>query len=148
MWNAKRMVLAAACASALVACDDGTGPSAEELAGTWNATKAELVSVANPSIRLDVVALGGTVQLVLNENKTFTLTSTLPGEPAEVASGTWSSSVDQLTLTFTSGLSGDMQFDMALSGDTLTLGGADDDFDFNDDGVEEPAKVYLTLARQ
>jgi hypothetical protein len=55
-----------------------------------------------------------------------------------------------LTLTFTSGRSGNQQFDLNLNGDTLTLTGADTDYDFPNDVINGPvpAKVNLILARQ
>jgi len=132
-----------------VACggDGGAGPSPQSLVGTWGATKAELVMVSNPSTKVDLVAMGGTVQLVLTTANTFTLTVSMPGEPLEQSGGTWSSG-DVLTLTYTSGRSGNQQFDISLSGNTLTLTGADTDYDFDDDGVYEAAKVNLALLRQ
>jgi hypothetical protein len=95
------------------------------------------------------VAKGGSVLRVLRDNKSFDLTISEPGEPVDQTSGTWSSSADVLTLAFSIGsISGTMQFDMSLSGSTLSLSGADTSYDFDDDGVEEPAKVNLTMARQ
>jgi len=134
-----------AAAAMAVACSDDTGPSEDELTGSWLATKVELVSVANPATKVDLVALGGTVRLVLSASNTYTLTLVVPGEPQEVITGTWSASEDVLTLTDDDG---DLQFEMSLSGDTLTLSGADAEFDFNDDSIDEPAKVNLTLVRE
>jgi hypothetical protein len=116
--------------------------------GTWDATQAQIVSVANPSIKVDLVTLGGTMELVLSGGRTFTLTVSMPGQPVQQSAGTWSSSSDVLTLTYTSGHSGNSQFDMNLSGDTLTLTGANTDYDFDNDTVYEPAKMNLILARQ
>jgi hypothetical protein len=144
----KRRWLVGMAVGAGIACggDGGTGPSPETLVGTWGATKAEFVSVASPSTKVDLVAMSGTVQLVLTAAKTFTLTVTVPGAPDEVSAGTWSSS-DILSLTFTSGHAGTMQFQLNLSGNTMTLSGADAEFDFNQDGVDEPAKLNLVLQR-
>lgn len=128
-----------------LACSDDTGPSEDELTGTWVATKVELVSVANPALKIDLIALGGTARLVLSASNTFTLTLTAPGRFQDVITGTWSASKDVLTLT---DADGDMQFDMSLSGDTLTLTGADMDYDFNDDDVDEPAKLNITAVRE
>jgi hypothetical protein len=125
--------------------DGGTGPSAASLAGTWRATQAQLVSVANPSTQVDLVAMGGTVRLVLSDAQTFTLTVLMPAEPDDITTGSWSSSIDVLTLTYGSG---SMQFDMTLSGNTLTLTGANGDYDFNGDDTDEPAKISLTLTRE
>ena len=123
---------------------NGTGPSPETLTGTWQATKAEMVSQANPATKVDLVALGGQVRLVLTGSKTFTLTVSMPGDPDEITTGSWSSSVDLLTLAYASGA---WQFSMTLSGDPLTLSGADAEYDFNDDGQDEPAKINLVMVR-
>ncbi len=150
MWIFKRACLVAVTAG-LVACgSSSTGPDPATLVGTWQATQAQLVAVSNASITIDLVNdLGGTVELVLAADKTFTLTITLPGEPVDQSAGTWVSS-DILTLTFTSGRSGNQQFDLNLNGDTLTLTGANTDYDFPNDVIAGPvpAKVNLILQRQ
>jgi hypothetical protein len=120
------------------------------LEGTWSATLAEFVSVANPSVKFDLIAKGATVRLVLTAGKTFTLTITPQGEPVLEAAGTWSNpEADQLTLSFTSGaMQGGMNFELSMSGDTLTLSGADYMFDVDDNGTDEPVKFNVTMARQ
>ncbi|MBS1242166.1 MAG: hypothetical protein H6R40_1593 [Gemmatimonadetes bacterium] len=125
-----------------VACSDDTGPSEDELVGTWNATKLEFVA---PGVAVDAIAFGATMQLVLGSNGTYTVTLGFPGEGTETETGTWSASEDVLTL---SGSDGDMQFDMSLSGNTLTLTGADGEFDVDDDGVDDPVTVNVTLVKQ
>ncbi|HEY5676301.1 MAG TPA: hypothetical protein VIR81_05930 [Myxococcales bacterium] len=98
---------------------------------------------------MDLVAMGGTVRLVLSENKSFKLTITEPGEPVQEMVGTWAAVADELTLSYTIGSNaGAMQFAMTMSGATLGLAGADTDYDFDDDGVSEPAKVNLTMVKQ
>lgn len=146
----KRECLVALAVGAAAACGGGGGPSPESLTGSWSATKAEIVQVSSPSTKVDLVAMGGTLSLVLTAAKTFTLTVSIPGEPVEQAKGTWSSSSDVLTLTYSlpGPPYGEMQFDMSLSGSTLTLLGASMSYDFNDDGVEEDGKANLTLVRQ
>jgi hypothetical protein len=142
---AKVWLLTTAVGMAAGCGDDSTGPSESSLVGTWRATKVELISVQDPAIKFDLVALGATVRLVLGSSKAYTLTLSVPGEPQEIVTGSWSSSGDVLTLTDESG---DMQFDMTLSGNTLTLTGADGEFDFNDDDVDEPAHLNMVLVRE
>ncbi|HDT13792.1 MAG TPA: hypothetical protein ENO03_05470 [Candidatus Aminicenantes bacterium] len=63
----------------------------KELAGTWQATKAEgTCSCLN--LRRDLVAEGGTVTMVLEvgqTEQTFTVTLTMPGEVPRVNYGIW-----------------------------------------------------------
>jgi hypothetical protein len=152
MWSLKRAkVLGIVTIMGLSGCgSSSTGPNPASLVGIWQATQAQLVAVSNASITIDLVKdLGGTVELVLAADKTFTLTITLPPEPADQSAGTWAST-DILTLTYTSGQSGNQQFDLNLNGDTLTLTGANTDYDFPNDAISGPvpAKVNLILQRQ
>ncbi len=148
--SVRARAVAVALAAAVGACgsDKGTGPAPSGLAGVWRASKAEYVSAANSSTKVDVVALGGTLVLTLTSAGTFNVASTSPGEPAISWAGTYSASVDMISFNVTSGFAGTMEFDMTLNGNTLTLTGADSEFDFNGDDAPEEAKLNLVLARQ
>jgi phosphoheptose isomerase len=135
-----------------LACGGGnssTTPSqiAEGLTGTWHATRAEYTSVANPALKLEVIARGTTMTLVLQPGGTFTLTIVDPGEAGNVVTGTWTSSRDVLTIVRT-GQSGNTQFDMVLGGNTLTLTGGRALFDVRGDGQMEETTLDMTLTRQ
>lgn len=135
-------------AGVALACDDETGPSAEELAGTWQATEVEYVSVSQPVQSVDVIAAGGSATLVLANAGTFTWTITPVGEPAQVRSGDWEAGGDVLTLTETGvPFMSEFQFNVVLTGNTLTLSGADSEYDFDGDSQEEPAKLSMVLER-
>lgn len=128
------------------ACKSSTGPEEAELTGSWLATKAEYVSVANSSVKVDIIAGGSTLSLALDPNGVYTLTITDPGEQPVAVNGTWTFSVDTMTLTPDGG-SGNMQFDMNLDGDTLTLFGGGAQYEFTA-GSPEDATLNITLARQ
>ncbi|HEX9894071.1 MAG TPA: hypothetical protein VGA78_09095 [Gemmatimonadales bacterium] len=136
----------------LAACggdDDGAGPSPSGLTGTWRATKVELVNVANPTEKVELVALGMVLTAELNANETCRITSTFPGQPEEVITGTWSSSSEVFTIRHSEGGNTiTWQFDWNLSGNTLTLSGADNELDFDGDDLGDPAKLNLVLVRQ
>ena len=146
-----RIVVASLVAAAILApaCDkNGSSPSAptaQTLEGTWRATKAEFVSVASSSRRIDVVASGATVTLAFAGNG-YTFTLAQPGQAPIVQTGSWSASSEVMTLTRV-GASGNQQFDMNFSGNNLTLNGANALFDFNT-GAYEEAKLSMTLVRQ
>jgi hypothetical protein len=137
-------------AAALVlggSCKSSTGPVDEEgFVGTWRATKAEFVSLADPNTKADIVAQGSTVTLAFDET-TAVLTITAPGENPQILNATWSASVDVLTLTWTSGANGEAQFDYVLSGDNLSMDGGHMPFDFTPGNPEE-AILSLILVRQ
>ena len=132
-----------------IACgdDDPTGPVNDDLVGTWDATVIQLTSVADPGEAVELVSQGATGRLVLQADGGFGLSVGVPGEPTEFGNGDWSST-DVLTLDFGEGdIQGTWQFDVDLNGNTLRLTGADTEWDFDDDGSEDPAKLNLTLVR-
>ena len=126
------------------ACSDSTGLEPDDLAGTWEATAAVMTSVAEPTVSFDLIAEGGTLTIVLNADGGYVFTSAFPGEAPEIEIGTYSVAGDVLTIT---AVGEDPEtFTIARDGDTMTLTG-DDDFDFNDDQVDEPATLVITMAR-
>lgn len=141
------ILLAAAAVLGAAGCKSNTGPEDEsDFIGTWNATKAEYVSIADSNTKADIITQGSTLTLVFASG-TFVLTITDPGQSPETFSGTWSASTDVMTLTWTSGLSGQSQFDWSLNGDNLTLTGGHMQFDFTP-GSPEEAILNLILVRQ
>lgn len=138
---------AAAALMGVAGCKSGTGPDTDDLIGTWQATKAEYVSVADSNIKVDIIAEGSTLSLVLSSG-TFVLTITDPGPGTDpvVANGTWSKSIDTLTLVPATGWFGESQFDMSLSGVTLMLTGGHIPFSFTPGNPEE-AILNLILVK-
>ena len=133
-------VLVAACGS-----DSGSGVNpTQTFAGTWRATRAQYVAVAAPARQVDVVAQGGTVTLAFSgSNYTFTKMET--GKAPQTEAGTFTSSIDVLTLR-PSGVAWNTQYDILLSSGTLTLSGGSVQYDFTAGTLEE-AKLNLTLIR-
>ncbi|MDT8437317.1 MAG: hypothetical protein RRA92_11260 [Gemmatimonadota bacterium] len=141
--------------SLLAACggdDDPVAPPAATLVGTWNATAVELVSVARPATRADLVQQGATATLILAQGGSFTFDLAWPGgEPGGVwgtelaLAGTWTST-DVLTLQ-TSPTS-EWQFEAVLTGDVLVLSEADTEYDFDGNGSLEACDLGMRLARQ
>jgi hypothetical protein len=128
----------------LAACSSGTAPPADDFVGTWHATKVEYASTSGMGM-VDIVALGGTVTLQLNADKTAVLTITPAGQSPQVTSGAWSNSID--VFNFTVGSSNGWSWDYSLSAGTLTLTGADTSYDFDDNGTQDDAKFNLTLTK-
>jgi len=139
--------LAAAAMLTVPGCKSNTGPEDDDFVGTWHATKAEYTSVANPTTKVDIITQGSTLVLVLNSAGSFTLTVTDPGQDPETFGGTWSASTDVLTLTWSTGMSGESQFDFTLDGDELTLSGGHMPYEFTP-GTPEEATLSLILVRQ
>lgn len=149
MWIRTRQILLGSIASAamLAGCgSSSTGPSPSALEGTWTVTKMEFVKGGSPTTKVDLIANGSTAILFMDSSNGYTLTVKTPEQADEVTTGTWSAASDVLTMTV-DGMMGERQFQMSLSANTLTLSGADVDFDFNLDGVDEPAKLNMTLTK-
>lgn len=148
-----RLALVAAAAALWAGCggsDSGftsATEATETLVGTWRATKAEYTNRANSSQRVDIVARGSLVTLVLEAGGSFRLTIVDPGQSGNTVTGTWSASRDVLTIA-QAGQSGQSQFDMTFGGNTLTLENGHVLFDVTGDGVAEECELDMTLSRQ
>jgi hypothetical protein len=140
LWWAALPALALASAT----CgDDAVDP--QTLLGTWDATAMQFTSVANPQDQVDAIDVGGAFVITLAANNMCQATLTLPGEPPENLTGTWSASADVFTLQWT-GEMFETQFDFVSSGNTLFLTGGHVNFDFG--GGDEEATLDVTLVRR
>lgn len=146
MRTLRTLGLALAALMAVSCGDDATAPDVDALAGTWNATRFEYVNAADPADRVELIGLGGTLVAQIQSNGTYSYVATFPGEAPETSVGTWSSTDDTFTLQ-ESGSPFAFTFDMTLSGNTLTLTGADSEYDFDLDGIDDAAELNLTLVR-
>jgi hypothetical protein len=116
-----------------------------DLHGSWNATKLEFTLKSDPSVKTDVIRVGGSFVLVLEETGSYTSTMTRPNlEAPRVATGAWVASGDMLTLT-PADMPFSNQFDMHLSRNVLTLTGGDVQYDFVGHDVWEEAELDMVL---
>ena len=145
------VAIAASCGSDTSSGGSGGTPASPStlttLAGTWKATKAEFVSTSNSSVRVEIVAMGTTLTLALDSGGTYTQKIVDPGQAGQTTSGTWTATQETLALK-PAGMTWDIQFNMILSGNTLTLSGGHVAFDVNGDGRDEETLAYFTLTRQ
>ncbi len=126
---------------------DSTGPaSASDFVGDWLASSYVVTSIANTSLSEDLIPLGMTISITFTET-TYSGTAAFTGEPTETFSGTYTISGKQLTLNET-GQGEPELMTYTLSGNTMTLAGSDEEYDFDDDGQEDPATFTMVLAKQ
>lgn len=135
-----RVLAAGAMALAVAACSDSTGITVEDLVGTWEATEIVFTSTADPSESVDAIDLEASLTVTINSAGTVTTVFDNGQGGTDTDSGTLS--VDGSTLTI-----GSDTFEAERSGDVLTLTGAVD-FDFDEDGSDDPATVVVRLERQ
>lgn len=144
--------------SIFVACNKNkeeyplTGPdlSMADIAGTWNATTAnfssyELDDDGQPFF-MDIIAEGGSFTLVIQNNGRFTSTITLPGEPDNISTGQLGFDDQWLAISFDEDPGEYEYYFIELVSEILTLRG-ETEFDFDDDGLEEPASIDLVMER-
>jgi hypothetical protein len=118
-------------------CGDSTREEvAEALAGTWNATSVVVTNKANSSETSDLLAGGESV------NITFTVAGGFSGSFTDLG-GTFVVEGTNLIITNT-GKSDLETIAFTLSDNTLTV---DDEFDFDDDGVDESASLIIVLQK-
>jgi len=134
--------------SMAIACGgDGTGPSSQSIVGTWTATRIEIMSAANASIKEEFVSQGFTLTIAFSAGNTFAATSKWPGESTEGFNGIYAETNSNLTITQTfPPPTLTLSFARSLSGNTLTLSGADVTYNFGAGTVL--AKSTWILARQ
>ena len=126
---------------------DSTGvASPNDFVGDWLASSYVVTSVANTSQTQDLTALGMTLAITFTE-PTYSGSASFPGEVTETFSGTYTIEGNHLTLNETGEGSPEIMT-YTLSGNTLTLSGDDEQYDFDDDGQEDPATFTTVLARQ
>ncbi len=136
--------MALALATALALGCSGSGPSAEELTGTWNATQIVYTSTTGLG-SVDIMDQGARISLQLNADKSGVFTFTRVGGHVDKITGTWEGSID--VLTFSISATNNWQWDMSMSGAVLTLSADGTSWDFNDDGAQEPASWKIVLTK-
>ncbi len=139
-----RSLTAIAVGLVAVACGDATGVDPEDLVGTWSAFTALATNPADPSETADLLAMGASV--------TFIIEAT--GRIETIFEFQDIVDRDFGTLTVTDG-----EFTLLIEGRPLTgtISRRDDtltidiitgmEWDFGDDGLDEPATVFLEMLR-
>ena len=132
------LVLAMAGAGCGGGGDKIEAPSTQTFARTWHLTKCEYVNVANTSQKVDLIASGWVIDLIVSDNMTYLFSATPPGGTVHTSGGTWSVSGSMVNFT-PDGSSYSWQFTAQVTETTMTLSGADAEYDFNNDGTPDAA---------
>ena len=137
-------------ALAVSACSgkDSTGPDPElaPFVGDWNAVSLILTSQDNSEISGDIVAMGATFTLHVQESGQYTAILLFQGQSqTEIGNIEVSGSTITLHRTYPS-VSTDAGV-YSFQGDHLIIDGTTD-FDFNQDGTPEPALSHFDLVKQ
>jgi hypothetical protein len=144
--NWQRGALSALLLSALAACDsDTTSITIEDLQGVWAATNAELLSTTGDDI--DLIALGATVTLVIQDVERYTLSIGIPNEIPQVFTGNFVV-VDDNTATIQNEQTGNTYTaTYTLDGNVLDMNVPGVEFTDPPDGIPDQATFEATFLR-
>jgi len=125
----------------------GTNTSVAEIAGNWSATRADFSrNTAGPGLKISVVDSGGTATLQIQGNGRFTFTIMLPGANTDISTGRLGFDEDLLVVGYDDDPEEFDFFGIQSTMNTMSIEGPTE-FDFDGDGVDEPARVTLDLVR-
>ncbi len=132
----------------MTACSDSTGVETADLEGTWEAQSMVVSSVADPTMTIDLIALGSAVSVMFAADGTYIVTFTGEGENGNDV-GTYSVSGNTLTLveTFEGQVQEPEEIGIVLNGNNLTLT-ISETWYFGESEVEEAAVLVVGLTRQ
>lgn len=118
----------------------------DSLIGNWGASNYIFTNTANPLEQVDIIQLGITLLLNIQSNGTYTSTMTFPNDPPETETGTVNFQNNIVTVN----PPGDDPFAMTyvLVDSILTFMRTDSEFDFDDDGTDEPATETIIFVKQ
>lgn len=129
---------------ALVGCSDSTGLEPVDLDGTWTAQTWTFTNPANTSQTAEVISLGGAFSLTLRADETFSLALNV-GEIFTIT-GTYTTTAASITLA-ESGQGSPMTWGVVRDGSTMTFTTSDGEWDWDDDGNDEPATEVIVLTK-
>ncbi len=132
---------AMALAVATLGCGGSTGITAEDLEGTWNATQYVYTNDVNTSESVDLIPTGASFAMTVTAASAVSTVFDDGAGDTSSNSGAFSSDGTSLTLA------GDT-FQAERSGSQLTLTDATSDYDFNNDGSDQPAALVIRMVRQ
>ncbi|RMH21573.1 MAG: hypothetical protein D6701_02300 [Gemmatimonadetes bacterium] len=150
------VALALATAFLATACgDDGSGPSEDVFVGVWDAVEWTFSPLSGGATPVDLIQRQATITLTIRGDRTLTLSATMPGEAPSLDTGrleVLDSSRLRLVLDDDPAEPLEGSYRFSDSDDTLTIdfdnAANNIEFDFDDDGVEEPAQVRSVFRRR
>lgn len=127
-----------------------------DLAGTWNCTQFLAVSTVDPQVQFELIAMGGSLAVTVAPDGSFVGDASFPdpdtGQLIVVPFGGTFDLASQTVLVagFLLEIPPFLEngsFEFTLIGNTMTLHQAVTTFDFDFDGVDDPAEFDATFVR-
>lgn len=129
---------------------EGTNTSMSEIAGNWNATRASFSkNVAGPVMEVDIVEIGGSLSLEIQNDGRFSVTFQVPNQPSETNTGRFAFDEDLLIISFDDDPDEWEYFGITHQEPNLTISGGTvyEAFDFDGNGTREDANIDFELIR-
>jgi len=121
-----------------------TPASSTDFEGDWAGTQWELTDPYGVHQGYDMILDGGSFSLTINSGATFSFSIAFPGEAVENGTGTWEIFGDLLMLTDNAdGYVSAMQYTVGTG--TFSMYSNNDSWDFDDDGMDEPALLNIVV---
>ena len=145
----RALAVGALAAAFAAGCSDSTAPAdvtAADLVGTWDATSVVFTPDAGGTA-VDVTLLGFTFEITFNDAGGYTATTEIPGEDPDVEIGTYTVANSVITLTPVGEDPETLTID-SFSGSGMSVSDSNAEYDFDDNGTEEPANMTVTMVKQ
>ncbi len=133
-----------------IACGDPVGIEPGAIAGTWNAINYGFVNKADLDDTVELISQGASLTVTFTSDGDFTWDFRDVDGTVEARSGTFTVTfnVDGSVITFSeSGQGSPDPFPAVRVDDTLTLRTGNREFDFDEDGTDDPAELRIFLTR-
>lgn len=117
-------------------------PSVENFARSWSLTSCAYRSNANPALSADLVGSGWAINLFVNDNGRLRYAWTPPGGEPDFWDGSWSVDGGALVVT-RDGFGFSWEFEARVQEASMTMSGAQAEYDFDNDGTPEAATWNL-----
>ncbi len=129
-----------------IACGNPASVEPGAIAGTWNGLQYAFVNKADPTEGVELVSQGATLTVTFTSGGDFTWDFRDVDGAVEARSGTFS--VDGEFLTFSESGQGSPDPFLAVREDhNMTLRTGNREFDFDEDGTDDPAELRIFLTR-
>jgi len=127
-----------------------------DLAGTWTCTQFLAVSTDDPQVQFELIAMGGALSVTVAPDGTFVGEASFPDpDTGQLIVVPFAGTFDLISQTvIVAGFVVEIppflengSFDFSLNGNTMTLQQEVTTFDFDFDGVDDPAEFAATFVR-
>ncbi len=128
-----------------IACDDPIGVEPSDIAGTWNALTYGFINKADLDDTVELISMGASLTVTFTSEGNFTWDFRDVDGAVEARSGTFT--VDGAIITLLETGQDPDPFLAVREDDSMTLRTGNREFDFDEDGTDDPAELHTFLVR-